>query len=49
MILDKNMLVLYPGGYGYGGGYTYVRPPIAEPRPVPLYGVVRPLYSVSIE
>lgn len=48
MILDKNMLVLYPGMYPGGGG-AYIRPPISEPRPVPLYGVVRPLYGVSIE
>lgn len=43
MIVSKNILILYPGG-----GCVYI-PPIAEPRPVPIYGVVRPLYGVPLE
>ncbi|MDR7665853.1 hypothetical protein RG963_08725 [Methanosarcina sp. Z-7115] len=44
MIVSKNILVLYPGG-----GCVYLRPPVPEPRPVPLYGVVRPLYGVPLK
>ena len=44
MIVSKNILVLYPGGGG-----VYLRPPVPEPRPVPLYGVVRPLYGVPLK
>ena len=40
----KYPLNMYPGGCGFP-----IRPPIPQPRPVPLYGVVRPLYGVPIK
>lgn len=45
MIVNKNILIMYPGC----GGGAYIGLPIVKPRPVPLYGVVRPLYGVPLK
>jgi len=45
VIVSKNILMLYPGY----GGEVYIGLPITEPRPVPLYGIVRPLYGVPLK
>jgi len=45
VIVSKNILMLYPGP----GGEVYIGLPITEPRPVPLYGIVRPLYGVPLK
>lgn len=43
-VMNKYFLVMYPGY-----GCMHIKHPRPEPRPVPLYGVVRALYSVPVK
>jgi hypothetical protein len=45
-LVNGKILVLYPGGCGFE---RCIRPPVPGPRPVPLYGVIRPLYAAPIK
>jgi hypothetical protein len=44
VVMNKCIIVMYPGG-----GCLPIKPPIPGPRPMPLYGVVKPLYAVPVK